>query len=60
MLPQSAASPTAPPAPATADTAALDAAMERLTASKGAWAAASLGERIAVLKEIRSRLLDQV
>ena len=34
--------------------------MERLASSKGAWAAASLAERIAVLKEIRSRLLEQV
>ena len=33
--------------------------MERLAANKGAWAAASVGERIAVLKEIRGRLLDE-
>lgn len=33
--------------------------MERLAANKGAWAAAPVGERIAVLKEIRSRLLDE-
>lgn len=34
--------------------------MERLAASKAAWAAASLDERIRVLKDVRARLLDQV
>lgn len=34
--------------------------MERLAANKGAWAAAPVGERIAVLKEIRARLLDEL
>lgn len=38
----------------------MDVAMERLAANKGAWAAAPVGERIAVLKEIRARLLDEV
>jgi acyl-CoA reductase-like NAD-dependent aldehyde dehydrogenase len=34
--------------------------MERLAGNKGAWAAAPLSERIAVLKEIRARLLDEL
>lgn len=46
--------------PAAAELAAVDAALERLSARKSAWAAAPLDERIALLKEIRSRLLDQL
>ncbi|KAL4457777.1 hypothetical protein ABPG75_012642 [Micractinium tetrahymenae] len=58
------AAPTAPAAAATAAgdprLAAVQADLERLSASKGAWARASLDERIAILKEIRGRILDQL
>lgn len=54
---QSAASTAAPAEPVTTS---LDVAMERLSANKAAWAAAPVSERIAVLKEIRARLLDEV
>lgn len=36
----------------------VDAALQRLSARKAAWASASLDERLTVLKEIRGRLLD--
>lgn len=39
---------------------AVQADLERLSASKAAWARATLDERIAVLQEIRGRILDQV
>ena len=57
--------PAAAPAPApaaapAADLAAVDEALGRLSSKKAAWAAASLDERMTILKEIRARLLDQV
>ncbi|KAL4443037.1 hypothetical protein ABPG77_008528 [Micractinium sp. CCAP 211/92] len=39
---------------------AVQADLERLSASKAAWARATLDERIAVLQEIRGRILDQL
>ena len=36
----------------------MDAALQRLSARKAAWASASVDERLTVLKEIRGRLLD--
>lgn len=65
-LTQSAAASTAPAAGAAAPSAtdaklaAVQADLERLSASKVAWARASLDDRIAILKEIRGRILDQV
>ena len=52
--------PAEPPAAAAAGMADVDAKLERLSASKAAWAAASLDERIQLLKDVRARLLDQV
>lgn len=66
-LQSTAAASDGPAAVATAAPGAIDAKLsavqvdlKRLSASKVAWAQASLDERIAVLKEIRGRILDQV
>ncbi|PSC71464.1 NAD-dependent aldehyde dehydrogenase [Micractinium conductrix] len=60
MGPPAAAAADAPASTAAPAYAELDAAMEKLSANKAAWAAASLDDRIAVLKEIRGRLIDQL
>jgi acyl-CoA reductase-like NAD-dependent aldehyde dehydrogenase len=52
--------PASPAALAPAEQQEIDAALQKLSANKAAWAAAPLSERIAVLKEVRGRLLDKV
>ena len=44
---------------AAAEAARIDGIMERLSAKKGEWAALPVGQKVALLQEVRARLLHQ-